>query len=74
MVHFTWPSQETWHMHAPIFNKWHKMMKKKKKKKKKKKTFYMLTHGAKEEEEDIPHVDTWRNARVWVDFFGGLHQ
>ena len=19
-----------------------------------------------------PHVDTWRNARVWVDFFGGL--
>ena len=26
-----------------------------------------------EEEEDTPHVDTWRNARVWVDFFGGLH-
>jgi hypothetical protein len=25
-----------------------------------------------EEEEDTPHVDTWRNARVWVDFFGGL--
>jgi hypothetical protein len=24
-----------------------------------------------EEEEDTPHVDTWRNARVWVDFFGG---
>ena len=28
---------------------------------------------AKEEEEDTPHIDTWRNARVWVDFFGGLH-
>jgi hypothetical protein len=27
-----------------------------------------------EEEEDTPHVDTWRNARVWVDFFGGLHE
>jgi hypothetical protein len=26
-----------------------------------------------EEEEDTPHVDTWRNARVWVDLFGGLH-
>ena len=26
-----------------------------------------------EEEEDTPHVDTWRNASVWVDFFGGLH-
>ena len=26
-----------------------------------------------EEEEDTPHIDTWRNARVWVDFFGGLH-
>jgi hypothetical protein len=26
-----------------------------------------------EEEEDTPHVDTWRNARVWVDFSGGLH-
>jgi hypothetical protein len=25
------------------------------------------------EEEDTPHVDTWRNARVWVDFFDGLH-
>ena len=25
-----------------------------------------------EEEEDPPHIDTWRNARVWVDFFGGL--
>jgi hypothetical protein len=28
---------------------------------------------AEEEEEDTPHVDTWRIARVWVDFFGGLH-
>ena len=26
-----------------------------------------------EEEEDTPHVDTWRNARVWVDFFDDLH-
>ena len=26
-----------------------------------------------EEEEDTPHVDTWHNVRVWVDFFGGLH-
>jgi len=26
-----------------------------------------------EEEEDTPHVDTWRNARVWVDFLGGSH-
>ena len=26
-----------------------------------------------EEEEDTPHVDAWRNARVWVDFFDGLH-
>jgi hypothetical protein len=25
-----------------------------------------------EEEEDTPHVDTWRNARVWVDFLGGF--
>ena len=25
------------------------------------------------EEEDTLHIDTWRNARVWVDFFGGLH-
>ena len=26
-----------------------------------------------EEEEETPHVDTWRNVRVWVDSFGGLH-
>ena len=26
-----------------------------------------------EEEGDTPHIDTWRNARVWVDFFDGLH-
>ena len=25
------------------------------------------------EEEDTPHIDTWHNVRVWVDFFGGLH-
>ena len=31
---------------------------------------------AEEEEEgegDTPHMDTWRKARVWVAFFGGLH-
>jgi hypothetical protein len=27
-----------------------------------------------EEEEETPHVDTRHNVRVWVDFFGGLHQ
>jgi hypothetical protein len=26
-----------------------------------------------QEEEDTPHVDTWGNVRVWVDFFGGLY-
>ena len=26
-----------------------------------------------EEEGDTPHIDTWLDARVWVDFFGGLH-
>jgi hypothetical protein len=26
-----------------------------------------------EEEGDIPHIDTSRNARMWVDFFDGLH-
>ena len=26
-----------------------------------------------EEEGDTPHIDTWHNARVWVDFFDGLH-
>jgi hypothetical protein len=26
-----------------------------------------------EEEDDTPHIDTWHNARVWIDFFGGLH-
>ena len=26
-----------------------------------------------EEEEDTPNVDTWRDARVWVDFLGALH-
>ena len=25
-----------------------------------------------EEEEETPHIDTWCNVRVWVDFFGGL--
>jgi hypothetical protein len=26
-----------------------------------------------EEEEDTPHVDTWCNVNVCVDFFGVLH-
>jgi hypothetical protein len=26
-----------------------------------------------EEEGGTPHIDTCRNARLWVDFFGGLH-
>jgi hypothetical protein len=25
------------------------------------------------EEDDTPHIDTWCNERVRVDFFGGLH-
>ena len=29
--------------------------------------------GEDEVEGDTPHTDTWRNARVWVDFFGFLH-
>jgi hypothetical protein len=32
-----------------------------------------VAYEEEKEEEDIPHVDTWRNARVWVDFLGGLH-
>jgi hypothetical protein len=27
----------------------------------------------RKKEGDTPHVDTWHNVRVWVDFFGGLH-
>ena len=27
----------------------------------------------KNQEGDIPHVDTWCNARVWVAFMGDLH-
>ena len=36
---------------------------------------YVCTNIQEEEEEegDTPHVDTWHNARVWVDFFDGLH-
>jgi hypothetical protein len=26
-----------------------------------------------EEEENTLHIDRWCNARVWVDFFGGLY-
>ena len=25
------------------------------------------------EEGGTPYIDTWHNARVWIDFFGGLH-
>ena len=25
-----------------------------------------------EEEDGTPHIDTWRNVKVLVDFFGGL--
>ena len=32
------------------------------------------TVAEEEGEEDTPHIDMWRNARLWVDFFGGLHQ
>ena len=27
----------------------------------------------KEEEEDTPRIDTWHNAKVWVNFIDGLH-
>jgi hypothetical protein len=33
-----------------------------------------IQQEAEEEKEDTPHVDTWRNVKVWVDFFSGLHQ
>ena len=26
-----------------------------------------------EEEEDTLHIDTWRNTRMWVDFFDSLY-
>jgi hypothetical protein len=26
-----------------------------------------------EEEDGTPHIDTWCNAWVWINFFGGLH-
>jgi hypothetical protein len=29
---------------------------------------------AEEEEKDTPHIDTWRNTRMWVDFFDSLHK
>jgi hypothetical protein len=32
-----------------------------------------LEEEEEEEEGDNPHIDTWYNVRVWVDFFGGLH-
>jgi hypothetical protein len=25
-----------------------------------------------EEEDNTPHIDTWHNERVWVDFLNGL--
>jgi hypothetical protein len=27
-----------------------------------------------EYEGDTPHIDMWRNVRVWIDFLGGLHE
>jgi hypothetical protein len=39
VVHFTWPSQAMWHMHAPTFNKWHK-------EEEEEVIFHVLTHGA----------------------------
>ena len=32
-----------------------------------------VAYEEEEEEGDTPLVDTWRNARVWIDFLGGLH-
>ena len=32
-----------------------------------------IQQAEEEEEEDTPHVDTCRNARVWVDLLRGLH-
>jgi hypothetical protein len=29
--------------------------------------------GEEEEEEGTPHIDTWRNEGMWVNFFSGLH-
>jgi hypothetical protein len=26
-----------------------------------------------EKEDDTPHIDTWRDAMVWIDLLGGLH-
>ena len=36
-------------------------------------TIQQLAQEEEEEEGDTPHIDTWRNARVWIDFFGGVH-
>jgi hypothetical protein len=30
---------------------------------------YEAEEEEEEEEEDTPHIDTWCNGRVWVDFF-----
>ena len=32
-----------------------------------------MTSEEEEEEEDTSHIDTWWNAKVWVDFFRNLH-
>ena len=32
-----------------------------------------VTEEEEEEEGDIPRIDKWCNARVWVDFYSGLH-
>ena len=36
-------------------------------------TFQQVQEEDEEEEEDTPHINTWFNARVWVDFLGGLN-
>ena len=33
----------------------------------------MSEEEEKEEEGDTPHIDTWHNVRVWIDFFCGFH-
>ena len=36
-------------------------------------TFNKWASEEEEPESDTPYIDMWRNARVWVDFFHGLH-
>ena len=32
-----------------------------------------LAEEEEEEEGGTPHIDTWHNVKVWVEFFGGVH-